>query len=181
MVTAKQFYPGIIEYSGRMSAGYNSGRALSAEAAAAWAGIVAPVVRSGTNWRILDLGAGTGRFAELFARVFKVQVIGVEPSTAMLAWADGSAQPKRPAYVAGSAEAIPLREHSCDLAWLSQVWHHIRDHQACARELHRIVSRGGCVLIEEASVINSMGFRRCFTTGREPKRSADNCRPFSTP
>jgi hypothetical protein len=45
MVTAKQFYPGIIEYSGRMSAGYNSGRALSA--AAAWAGIVAPVVRSG--------------------------------------------------------------------------------------------------------------------------------------
>jgi hypothetical protein len=47
MVTAKQFYPGIIEYSGRISAGYNSGRALSAAAAAAWAGIVAPVVRSG--------------------------------------------------------------------------------------------------------------------------------------
>jgi hypothetical protein len=33
MVTAKQFYPGIIEYSERMSAGYNSGRALSAAAA----------------------------------------------------------------------------------------------------------------------------------------------------
>jgi len=82
MVTAKQFFPGAIDYSGRMSAGYNSGRALSPEAAAAWAGIVATVVRSGTNWRILDLGAGTGRFAELFARVFKVQVIGVEPAAA---------------------------------------------------------------------------------------------------
>lgn len=162
MVTAKQFYPGIIEYSGRMSAGYNSGRALSAEAAAAWAGIVAPVVRSGTNWRILDLGAGTGRFSELFARVFDAQVVGVEPSTAMLAWADGSAQPKRLAYVAGSAEAIPLREHSCDLAWLSQVWHHVRDHQACVRELRRIVSPGGRVLIRGSFGDQLDGFPTLF-------------------
>ncbi len=93
-----------------MSAGYNSGRALSAEAAAAWAGIVAPVVRSGTNLENCRSWRGHGRFAELFARV--LQSAGDwsdEPSTAMLAWADGSAQPKRPAYVAGSAEAIPLR------------------------------------------------------------------------
>jgi ubiquinone/menaquinone biosynthesis C-methylase UbiE len=65
----------------------------------------------------------------------------------MLAAADGSAQPKRLAYVAGSAEAIPLRDQSCDLAWLSQVWHHVHDHQACAHELRRIVSRGGHVLV----------------------------------
>jgi len=181
MVTAKQFYPGIIEYSGRMSAGYNSGRALSAEAAAAWAGIVAPVVRSGTNWSILDLGAGTGRFAELFARVFKVQVIGVEPSSAMLAKIDRGADAKRPAYVAGCAEAIPLRDRSCDLAWLSQVWHHIRDHQACARELHRILSPNGHVLLRGSFGDQLEGFRRCFTTGREPERSVDNSRPFSPP
>jgi ubiquinone/menaquinone biosynthesis C-methylase UbiE len=162
MVTAKQFYPGIIEYSGRMSAGYNSGRALSAEAAAAWAGIVAPVVRSGANWRIVDLGAGTGRFAELFARVFKVQVIGVEPSSAMLAKIDRGADAKRPAYVAGSAEAIPLRDRSCDLAWLSQVWHHIRDHQACARELRRIVSPGGRVLIRGSFGDQLDGFPTLF-------------------
>ena len=162
MVTAKQFFPGAIDYSGRMSAGYNSGRALSPEAAAAWAGIVATVVRSGTNWRILDLGAGTGRFAELFARVFKVQVIGVEPSTAMLAATNGSAQPKRLAYVAGSAEAIPLRDRSCDLAWLSQVWHHIRDHQACARELRRIVSPGGRVLIRGSFGDKLDGFPTLF-------------------
>jgi SAM-dependent methyltransferase len=84
MVAAKQFYPGAIDYSGGMSAGYNSGRALSSEAAAIWTAIVAPFVRQGTNTRILDLGAGTGRFAELFARTFEAQVIGVEPSTAML-------------------------------------------------------------------------------------------------
>jgi ubiquinone/menaquinone biosynthesis C-methylase UbiE len=147
MVTAKQFFPGVIEYSDRMSASYRPGRALSAEAAGTWAAIVAPFIRQGANTRILDLGAGTGRFSELFARVFEAHVVGVEPSTAMLAVADGSAQPKRLAYVAGSAEALPLRDHSCELAWLSHVWHHILDHQACARELHRIVSPGSHILV----------------------------------
>jgi ubiquinone/menaquinone biosynthesis C-methylase UbiE len=147
MPPAKQFYPGVIDYNGRMSANYQSGRALSPETAGTWAAIVAPFLRQGTNTRILDLGAGTGRFSELFARVFEAQVVGVEPSTTMLAAADGSAQPKWLAYVAGSAEAIPLVDYSCDLAWLSQVWHHVRDHQACAHELHRIVLPGGHVLV----------------------------------
>ena len=147
MDSAKPFFPGVIDYTGRMSAGYRPGRALSQQTAATWAAIVAPFVRQGTDSRILDLGAGTGRFSELFARVFAAQVVGVQPSSAMLAAADGSAQPNRLAYVAGSADAIPLRDQSCDLAWLSQVWHHIRDHQACARELRRILSAGSHVLL----------------------------------
>jgi ubiquinone/menaquinone biosynthesis C-methylase UbiE len=147
MAALKQFFPGAIDYGGRMSANYNSGRTLSPATAATWSAIVAPFVRQGTNTKILDLGAGTGRFSELFARVFDAHVIGVEPSTAMLAAADGSVQPKRLAYVAGSAEVIPLHDQSCDLAWLSHVWHHIRDHKACARELQRVVSPDGHVLV----------------------------------
>jgi ubiquinone/menaquinone biosynthesis C-methylase UbiE len=162
MVAAKQFYPGAIDYSGGMSAGYNSGRALSSEAAAIWTAIVAPFVRQGTNTRILDLGAGTGRFAELFARTFEAQVIGVEPSTAMLEAADRGAQPKRLAYAAGSAEAIPLRDDSCDLAWLSQVWHHVRDHQACARELQRILSPKSHVLVRGSFGDQLDGFPTLF-------------------
>ena len=162
MVAAKQFFPGAIDYSGRMSAGYNSGRALSSEAATTWTAIVAPFVRPNTNTRILDLGAGTGRFAELFARTFEAQVIGVEPSTAMLAAADRGAQPKRLAYAVGSAEAIPLRDQSCDLAWLSQVWHHILDHQACARELHRTLSPGSHVLVRGSFGDQLDGFPTLF-------------------
>jgi len=146
MVPPKQFFPGVIDYNGQMSASYQPGRALSPDAAATWATIVAPFVR-GTNTRILDLGAGSGRFSELFARVFEAHVIGVEPSIAMLAAADGSTRLERLAYVAGSAEAIPLRGHSCDIAWLSHVWHHIGDHQACARELHRIAAPESHVLV----------------------------------
>jgi SAM-dependent methyltransferase len=51
------------------------------------------------------------------------------------------------AYVVGTAERIPLQDDSCDLGWLSHVWHHIRDRQACARELGRVVRRGGVVLV----------------------------------
>jgi ubiquinone/menaquinone biosynthesis C-methylase UbiE len=146
MAALKQFFPGAIDYRGRMSANYNSGRALSPETAATWAAIVAPFVRQETNPRILDLGAGTGRFSELFAREFGAHVVGVERSMNMLAGADGS-EPMRLTYVAGTAEAIPLKDRSCDLAWLSQVWHHVRHHDACARELHRILLSGSHVLV----------------------------------
>jgi ubiquinone/menaquinone biosynthesis C-methylase UbiE len=162
MVLVKPFFPGAIDYSGRMSANYNSGRALSAEAAATWVAMVAPLIRQGSSTRILDLGAGTGRFAELFARVFEAHVVGVEPSIEMLTAAGGSARPMRVTYIAGSAEAIPLRDQSCDLAWLSQVWHHIRDHQACARELHRITSPGSHVLLRGSFGDQLDGFPTLF-------------------
>jgi ubiquinone/menaquinone biosynthesis C-methylase UbiE len=146
MATAKQFFPGVMDYSGRMAAVYHPGRALSSDAARAWTAIVAPFVRQRRSTTILDLGAGTGRFSALFARVFEAQVVGIEPSTAMLGRADG-ARLKNLAYAAGFAEAIPLRDQSCDVAWLSHVWHHIGNQRACARELQRVLSPGGNVLV----------------------------------
>ena len=143
----KRFFPGVIDYSGRMSAGYPSGRALSPKTAGTWSALVEPFVSKGRQTRILDLGAGSGRFTQLFAREFDAHVIGVEPSTAMLDAADASAQPRQVGYVAGCAEAIPLRDLTCDLAWLSQVWHHVRDHEDCARELRRILLPGSHVLV----------------------------------
>ena len=147
MPKTKRFSPGVIDYDGRMSASYQSGRALSEEAASTWATIVAPFVRPIGSFRILDLGAGTGRFSTLFAQVFEAKVIGVEPSKGMLAVAYGGAKLRNLAYAAGAAECIPLRSQTCNLAWLSHVWHHIRDHQACGSELRRIVIRGGHVLV----------------------------------
>lgn len=146
MTPPRAFSPGTIDYNGGISANYQCGRALSPEAAITWTGIVAPFIQPGTN-TILDLGAGTGRFSALFAKTFEAQVIGIEPSMAMLTVAGSGAVLKNLAYVAGSAERIPLRGRSCSLAWLSHVWHHIRDHQACARELRRVLSPGSHVLV----------------------------------
>jgi ubiquinone/menaquinone biosynthesis C-methylase UbiE len=94
--------------------------------------------------------------------MFEAHVVGVEPSTAMLAARGGSAQPKRAGYALGTAEAIPLRDESCHLAWLSQVWHHVRDHQACARELRRILSPSGYVLVRGTSGDQLDGFPTLF-------------------
>ena len=130
-----------------MSAVYQSGRTLSTEAARVWTSIVAPFVHEDADTRILDLGSGTGRFSMLFGQAFDAQVVGVEPSTAMLAAAASDPRPKRLWYVAGSAEAVPVRNRSFRLAWMSHVWHHVRDQQACARELFRVISDGGHVLV----------------------------------
>lgn len=146
-MSERRFYPGVIDYGGRMSAVYQSGRTLSTEAARVWTSIVAPFVRTYADTRILDLGSGTGRFSLLFSQAFDAQVVGVDPSVAMIAVAANDPQLKRLSYVVGTAEALPIRDRSCSLAWMSHVWHHVRDHQACARELFRVVSDGGHVLV----------------------------------
>jgi ubiquinone/menaquinone biosynthesis C-methylase UbiE len=147
MPQAAQFLPGVIDYDGRMSASYHSGRALSAEAASVWCATAAPFVRIAQSARVLDLGSGTGRFATLFARSFDTQVIGIEPSKGVLAAAAREERPGNLAYVAGAAENIPLKDSSCGLAWLSHVWHHVRDRYACARELRRVLGRESTVLV----------------------------------
>ena len=97
--------------------------------------------------RIVDVGAGTGRFATLFAESFDAEVLAIEPSRGMLAIAATGSMPANLTYLAGAAESIPLHAESCDLAWLSHVWHHVKDHRACTRELRRIVCRAGHVLV----------------------------------
>ncbi len=146
MPAAGRFSPGIIDYDD-MSVRYQSGRALSEGAAKKWCAAVAPFIQDSAHPRILDLGAGTGRFAALFAGSLGATVVGIEPSTGMLAVAAHGERPNNLAYLAGSAERIPLAESTCDLAWLSHVWHHIRDHQACADDLRRVVRRGCHVLV----------------------------------
>src|SRR5215510_485367 len=162
MSPAEKFFPGVIDYDGRMSACYESGRALSQGTANTWVAIVAPFVQSGMLTRILDLGSGTGRFSTLFAETFEAQVLGIEPSKGMLAARTSVGTLKNLAYVAGSAESIPLRGQSCELAWLSQVWHHIRDVDACGRELRRVVRRGGHVLVRGAFGDRLDGFPTLF-------------------
>jgi ubiquinone/menaquinone biosynthesis C-methylase UbiE len=147
MPRGAQFSPGVIDYDGRMSASYQSGRSLSADASSTWCAAAAPFVRTARCSRILDLGSGTGRFATLFARSFETLIVGIEPSKGMLKAAARETRPGNLAYVAGAAENIPLGDSSCGLAWLSHVWHHVRDRHACARELRRVLGLGSTVLV----------------------------------
>ena len=157
---AGQFFPGVIDYD-EMSTSYQSGRALSEDAGKTWSAVLAPFVPRTSAARILDLGAGTGRFSTLFARSFDARVIGLEPSKGMLAIARQQ-KLKNLTYLAGAAEGIPLAHASCDLVWLSHVWHHIRDRQACVGDLRRVVRRDGHVLVRGTFGDQMDGFPTLF-------------------
>ncbi|MBF9133863.1 class I SAM-dependent methyltransferase [Plantactinospora sp. S1510] len=95
--------------------------------------------------RILDLGAGTGRFSEALARFCGANVVACEPSAAMRA-AFHSNSPDT-WVIGGAAEAIPSRAGAFDAVWASQVVHHVRDLPAFAAGLRHALRPKGHLLI----------------------------------
>jgi SAM-dependent methyltransferase len=149
-VASKTFQPGSVDYDGAIAASYSAARSCSAETAALWTAVVEPFITPAPPATVLDLGCGTGRFSNLFAERFQARVIGLDPALAMLRAATKARECDNLFYTAARGEEIPLRDACCDLAWLSQVIHHITDRKACARELRRVLRPGGHVLIRGA-------------------------------
>lgn len=73
--------------------------------------------------------------------------VGLDPSLAMLVEAQRFNSHPRVRYVAGDAAALPITCECVDLALLSRVIHHLLDRQRCAAELHRVLRRGGVVVV----------------------------------
>ena len=89
--------------------------------------------------RVLDLGAGTGKLTrQLVER--GLEVIAVDPSDGMLGEL-GRVLPGTPA-LAGTAEGIPLPDHSVDVVLVAQAWHWV-DPARAVPEVARVLSPGG--------------------------------------
>jgi len=131
-----------------MGRDFNAGRGLSEHAQRVWHAALAPYF--GEASRILDVGSGTGRFTALLARWFSASVVGIEPAHQMRRVAAAERRHPRALYVGGRAEQIPFKASSFDAALLSNVYHHISDRPACARELSRVLKPHGSVLIRGA-------------------------------
>lgn len=142
------FAPGAVDYEGAMARDYNAGRALSSNSVAVWRAAFLPYL-AGAG-RVLDVGSGTGRFAGLVAEWFDALVIGIEPAGGMRKVAASSARQPNVFYVGGRAEQLPIRGQAFDAALLSNVYHHIVDRAAGARELHRVLRMGGRALVRGA-------------------------------
>jgi SAM-dependent methyltransferase len=147
MMGEKVFEPGAVAYEGDLSSNYPMARMLSAETADTWAGVLRPFLTTFDRPTVLDLGCGTGRFSTLIAHRFGATVVGIDPSIAMLQTAVRHSEAGKVPCAAAQAEWLPLAKSSCDVGWMSQVVHHIRNRTACAAELRRVLRANGVVLI----------------------------------
>lgn len=124
-----------VDYS-RLAAEYDRGRADDALDRDYWLRGLREVGRIRPEQRILDLGAGTGRFSRLFSQTNNV--VALDPSSEMLDVAHG----KGPfAVVRGDAHRLPFRVDSFDTTIIVMVLHHLADFRAALAEVSR-VSRG---------------------------------------
>ena len=129
---------------------YDQGRAWPLEAFGQWRAALAEFLPALPGGPIVDVGSGTGIWLDALATWFGVRVVGIEPSSGMLAASGRKRLSALASVVAGDAQAIPLRDRSCEAAWLSTVIHHIPDLIACAAELHRVVWPGGLVFVRSS-------------------------------
>jgi SAM-dependent methyltransferase len=94
------------------------------------------------NAQILDVGAGTGKYARALAEQ-GYQITALEPSEVMRAQ---SVPHQAVQFLPGFAENIPLPDHSRDGAIVVLATHHFEDRNAAFREIFRVVGEGPLVL-----------------------------------
>lgn len=96
------------------------------------------------NARILDVGCGLGMYTSklhaLGARVF-----GIDVQT----WRLEEAQRRTnlTTFVLAFSEALPFPDDSFDAVLLHEVVEHVNDDVQTIREAHRVIKRGGCIII----------------------------------
>lgn len=115
---------------------YQRGRPEYPQALAAWLE-TALGVRAGA--RVVDLGAGTGKFTRLLART-DAAVTAVEPVDAMREKLSQSLPGVR--ALAGTAEALPLADAEADVLVCAQAFHWFANGQALG-EMHRVLKPAG--------------------------------------
>jgi SAM-dependent methyltransferase len=133
-----------IGYDEQTAAAYKAAREIPREGLSEWREAVRRHLRPSPGMTLVDIGAGTGQFAAAFSDWFGVDVLAVEPSSAMR-----EQIPRTPAIQAleGDADALPLPADSADAAWLSLVIQHIPDLEAAAHEIRRVLRPGAPVLV----------------------------------
>lgn len=97
--------------------------------------------------RVVDLGTGTGSLARLFAQ-HGCEVTGVDIAARLLEQARGLDRKAGVEidYVKASAEATGLPDGAFDVVSVGQCWHWF-DRPAAAREVARLLTDGGSVVI----------------------------------
>jgi len=130
---------------------YKQGRDHGPEFLRQWMDVVAAHVDTQNVRTVLDLGCGTGRFSQGLAARLGAKVVGLDPSRKMLAEACKDLSDERVLYACGSAEEMPISDHSVDVVFISMAFHHFTNPNGVALQCRRILREGGRVCLRTAS------------------------------
>ena len=110
----------------------------------------------------MDLGCGTGRFSEILAAEFGARIIGFDPSESMIDQARQKPATGMIEFERAWAHELPLANGCVDLVFMSQVYHHLPEPIAAARECRRILRAGGYLCVRTATRQNDVVIPRFF-------------------
>lgn len=112
-----------------------------------------------SQWRVADLGCGTGTVAEALAP-FVRHVIGVDASPAMLAHAEARLDRFDNVELRhGDLESLPVDTDDVDVATMILVLHHIAHPAAVIAETARCLKPGGRILIVDMLPHDRVNYR----------------------
>jgi ubiquinone/menaquinone biosynthesis C-methylase UbiE len=145
-----------------IAADYDRARALAPETARLWQELLSTDIDRASVSLVIDLGCGTGRFSELLAAHFGVQVIGIDPSQKMIDQACRKPASGSVSYRQGPGEAMPLLDGCADLVFMSNAYHHFSDPSITARECHRVLRQGGYACVRNGTRETDFPHRHFF-------------------
>ncbi len=111
---------------------------------------------------VLDIGCGTGNYADALQRLSTAHIVGVDPSAGMLA----HARQKNAAvsFRQGDAAHLPLDAAAVDLVYMTDVIHHVPDIDRLFGEIARVLKPGGkaCIVTQSHAQIAARPIARFF-------------------
>lgn len=133
-----------------LAANFDHDRALTQVKKTLWQELIDKVFRLSQNSSILDIGCGTGRFAELFESVYHCNVVGLDPSPAMISQAK-TKNSREIKWILGKAENLPFLSNTFDLCFASQVIQHFNPINKALQETYNVLRNGAQVGIRASS------------------------------
>ena len=103
---------------------------------------ISGLVRQLNLQSVLDVGSGTGRALEFFAREHPgLEVRGVEPVAELIDQGSQARGLARDLFVSGRGEALPFPDNSFDVVCEFAVLHHVADPRPVVSEMIRVARR----------------------------------------
>lgn len=100
---------------------------------------------------IVDVGSGQGICSEKITLSENSRYIGVEPSTFLVKRAQEKYQTSNREFVVGNAYGLPLKNDYADGLFSINVWFHLENLKSAAREMARVLKKGGKFFIVTAN------------------------------